>query len=548
MKQKSIIVFLVIIILALLAGGYYILTLEEEVVIKEDKYLASKELEITLYNEELNEVAKKIRGTKVTYYPEIFIESFYKVDIEKNTYYVLSDNLVSNYEDVVLESDIYIRTETTLYDSDFLNIKSALKKGEQLEVIGFDELLEDGSVNMYEVSTEDTNGYIYRKYTERTKEKALLRNDEHFKFHEKRGNRYGGGDAANLDYFLVEKEKFENNIRPDVVKALYLNAGVVKNVDKYIAIAKESSINAFIVDIKDNQMPGYKSEVMKELSPTNYNKALNTYEDYKKSITKLKDEGYYVVGRITVFKDSYYINDHPEDAIMDTRDNKPYLKSSSYWPTAYSRNVWEFNVKLALEAVKEFGFNEIQFDYVRFPDKTGAAEKIMDYQNKYQEDKAVAIQQFLFYACDKIHEQEVYVSADVFGETVNSYVSAYGQYWPAISNVVDVISGMPYPDHFAKWSYGLEYPFLEPYKLMENWAKIGSKRQLEIPSPADVRTWIQAFNVSAYKYPPDGYRYGPKQIADQINGLNDGGFINGYMTWNSGGYLSIYNNQKEAYK
>ena len=67
-----------------------------------------------------------------------------------------------------------------------------------------------------------------------------------------------------------------------------------------------------------------------------------------------------------------------------------------------------------------------------------------------------------------LHELNTYISIDVFGETTNgTYTTAYGQYWPAISNEADVISGMPYPDHFAAYSYGLPKPWNEPYKLID---------------------------------------------------------------------------------
>ena len=74
------------------------------------------------------------------------------------------------------------------------------------------------------------------------------------------------------------------------------------------------------------------------------------------------------------------------------------------------------------------------------------------------------------YACDELHDLHAYVSADVFGETSNNYVTAYGQYWPAISNVVDVISPMPYPDHFGSHAYDIEeVVWTVPYKLMYAW-------------------------------------------------------------------------------
>ena len=75
---------------------------------------------------------------------------------------------------------------------------------------------------------------------------------------------------------------------PEHVYSLYMNAGsnVIKNIDKYIEFAKDTKINAFVVDIKDNQTPAYPSEVMKQYSPTNYGKAINSYETYKEAITK----------------------------------------------------------------------------------------------------------------------------------------------------------------------------------------------------------------------------------------------------------------------
>ena len=130
----------------------------------------------------------------------------------------------------------------------------------------------------------------------------------------------------------------------------------------------------YIIDIKDNTSPAYNSPVMKKYSITNYNKALNDYEDYRGYIQKALNAGLYVIGRITVFKDSYFVNDHKEVAIKSS-NGEPFSHNGSYWPTAFNRYVWQFNVELAREAVEELGFNEIQFDYVRFPDRTTNLEK-----------------------------------------------------------------------------------------------------------------------------------------------------------------------------
>ena len=95
----------------------------------------------------------------------------------------------------------------------------------------------------------------------------------------------------------------------------------------------------------------------------------NDYDDYKNAIDKIKEAGIYVIGRIVVFNDSHYGKDHPEDCIKSS-------VSSRLWPSAYSRGAWEYNVELAKEAVLEFGFNEIQFDYVRFPDRISSYKNI----------------------------------------------------------------------------------------------------------------------------------------------------------------------------
>ena len=187
----------------------------------------------------------------------------------------------------------------------------------------------------------------------------------------KMGDYLGGGSALNLDYYPYEKPKFEDNIMPDEVRALYINSAAIKDIDEYVDFAINNNINAFVIDIKDNTSPAYNSPVMKKYSPTNYDKALNDYEVYKSNVKKAKEANLYLIGRITTFKDSYFINDHREIAISNNNGD-PFSHNGSYWPSAYNRFVWEFNVELAREADKEIGFNEIQFDYVRCPDRTGS--------------------------------------------------------------------------------------------------------------------------------------------------------------------------------
>ena len=524
-----------------------------KVVIKQNyKYLANNQSEITLYTLDYNETLQIARGTKVEIIESITNENkeYYKIKYNNTEYLVFKENVVNSEDDTILEKEMYVRTPVTIYESDeSIKILGMAKKGEKLDIVGYNKVNEDGSINMYKIKYNDIEGYVYGKYLVNNKELSLVNYDEdgNYQIHKKRGDSFGGGDAGNLDYYPYEKAKFENNVMPDEVRALYLNSGVVSNVDAYIKIAKNSGINAFVVDIKDNTSPAYPAKAMQEYSITNYNKAINSYETYKKAIKKLKDEGFYVIGRITVFKDSYYAKDHPEDTIKDNNTNSSYNHDGSYWPSAFKRNVWEYNVKLAIESVQEMGFNEIQFDYVRFPDRTGNLEKkgVINFGNVYKEDKAQAIQQFVMYACDEIHKHNAYVSIDVFGESAHNYVTAYGQYWAAISNVADVISGMPYPDHFSAHEYGFnEVVWTIPYKLLNLWGNnFVMKRQKEIPTPAIVRTWIQTYDT--YKNPK--VIYDSYMIKEEIKGLYDAGLKGGFMTWNGSSNISIYDSVKSAF-
>ena len=515
-------------------------------------YIASDNSEVILYDEEYNESLKLTRGNKVyVYEKEISNENntYKKIKYDDKEYLVNINNLVKKEESVVKEEKLYVRTNTTIYKNlESAEILSYVKKGEVVEIIGFDKLNEDGSVNKYKIKYNGNEGYVFSKYLVSTEaESKKLYNENNLQeYMKKMGNTLGGGSAVNLDYYPYEKPKFEDNVMPDEVRALYINSGAVRRIDEYIDFAKNNGINALVIDIKDNTSPAYNSPVMKKYSPTNYNKALNDYEDYKGYIQKAKNANLYLIGRITTFKDSYFVNDHKEVAITNN-NGEPFSHNGSYWPSAFNRFVWEFNVELAREAVKEIGFNEIQFDYVRFPDRTINLEKngTINLNNTYEEEKAQAIQNFVIYACDSIHEVGAYVSIDVFGESANNYVTAYGQFWPAISNVADVISGMPYPDHFNAHEYGIEeVVWTVPYKVLNKWGSFVKEKQKIIPTPASVRTWLQTYNAT--RIPK--VVYDSDKISQQIQALYDNGLKGGFMTWNSSSNLVKYKEISYALK
>ncbi len=509
-------------------------------------YIASSGNPVNVISRNYITLASLPRGTTVSYSSEASdFTNYAAVQLEDGTVgYVPSANITDDPGAVLEEKTIFVRTSQNLCSEDGFTLGTLVNKGAELQVIGYDSLNDDGSVNKYRVSYNGEEGYIRAKYVTTSAEAANAVYDEAgtYQTHASRENRYGGGDAASLDFFPREKQSFGNNVMPEECRTLYICGSAVKNIDAYIELADSTGINAFVVDIVDGTAVSYPSPVMQEYSPTAYGRAICTLEEYQQAIQKLKDAGYYVIGRITAFNDSNLVADYPECAITDN-NGAPLSLSRGYWPSAYDRRVWQYKVELAVDAVETMGFNEIQFDYVRFPDGTRSLESAgtIDYNNTYGETKAQAIQRFLMYACDMLHEYGVYVSADVFGESAYTYVTAYGQYWAAISNVVDVISGMPYPDHFA--ASGDYLPWTHPYETLNSWAESVVLRQAETASPAIVRTWIQAYNAIKSPY----NTYGVHEVTEEIRGLRDAGHTGGYMTWNGSSDIAKYRELAEAF-
>ena len=527
----------IIVVLAVLLLGK-----GKDIINKEAMYLASSDKVVKLYIQDDDGNLKKdkdlVRGTKVSSYKDTITKdnkSYTKIDYDKSIYYVDSGSLVKDAKSAVLEKVKYVRTSVTVYqNSEDSKIESFIKKGNKIDVTDYDKLLEDGSVNMYKIKNDNTEGWVYGKYLVNDEETANEVYNENSVYDTHKDRKYGlrelyGGKASTLDYYPYERVEFENNKLLKSAKAMYLNAGTIGSIDSYLKIAKENGVNAIVVDIKDGAL-AYSSEVAKEISPTAYKTAINDNSLYKAAIDKIKEAGIYAIGRIVVFNDTHYAKDHPEDCI-----------NSAGWPSAYSRNVWYYNVELAKEAAREMGFNEIQFDYVRFPENAyNLSVAKADFKNKYDEEKAEAVQNFLFYATDQIHKEGIYLSVDVFGECSSEYVTAYGQYWPAISNIVDAISSMPYTDHFGRsvdtWT--------NAYQTVNNWAKGASARQKEIPTPAVARTWITAYDTP-YWNPKVIYNAG--KIEDQVRALYDAGLDGGFITWNSASSLAKYEQIKSAF-
>ena len=589
-SSKSILLLIFVCLFTASSCGLYAFCLHDmkeiEPVLPKPAYAASDEYEAAYYvlesvdedKEEgkLKEAGKLVRGSQIEYYEEDVLsvdeeKTYYRIedpfkepepeggeDEEKDKkdeeedplYYISSDNLALSISDVVRESEIYVRNPSTIYkDTRGPAIASFAAKGSCLKVCGYEGLNEDGSVEKYKVvygeteeegesreETTELSGYIFRRYTARTQEEADEVYNENGIYDAASDDNYGmelyGGKAAHLDYYPRERVSLEGNSFCTDARAMYINGTAAVKPDNYVKLINGTDCNAVVIDIKDGYL-AYQSDVAKEMSPRSYKSAYSTKEDYKKGVDAYRDTGAYLIGRIVVFNDAIYAKDHPEECIEYGDDTG--------WPSAFSRAVWEYNVRLAIEAVREFGFNEIQFDYVRFPESAYemSRSKKADFKNTYDEEKGQAIQNFCIYAADMLHEEGVYMSVDVFGESAYGYMTAYGQYWPGISNVADAISAMPYTDHM-----GIEDGWEDPYSTMLSWSKRAKKQQDKLESPAVARTWITGYDTPHWDPVVD---YDGKKLKAQVKALNKAGLDGGFIPWNAASDLGKYTEYKSVW-
>ncbi len=534
-KKKTKRLVIVLFVLLLTAAGClaFLIYTDKQNNMTSPYYLANDVQTVTVKDKEGN-VLTLPRGTLV----EIKKKRATIDDIEycqftynDTTCYIQERYLEEDRSLCVREKDLVaLRDHVLSEEPNDYHIAGWVTKKEKLSVSGYHELLDDGSVDYYHVNN---TGYIPARYASQEYYETGYDSSIYADCF------YGQGGSPELIDYYPKEDFVPNRQMPDEVKALYINAEAIVDADGYIEIAQNTTgINAFVVDIKDcyiDTQLAYDSPVAKIYAPSTSN-IPNSYATYQENIKKLKDAGYYVIGRITAFKDDAFAIDNPDEALL--YDGRLYNYGSVKWPSIYSRKMWEYNLALAIEAVTEMGFDEIQFDYVRLPEDVEDVEL----RNIYNETRGQAVTNFLRYAVEILHQYGVYVSADVFGETsgddpntFSCFVSYYGQFWPAISNAADAISSMPYPDHFSAYAYGIAEPWSNPGELMRLWGKATYYAQENTYDPAKCHTWIQAQNSDAYDVV-----YDASFIKAQIDGLKSAGVMDGYLTWNAASSFSKY--------
>lgn len=299
-----------------------------------------------------------------------------------------------------------------------------------------------------------------------------------------------------------------------------------KNVQKYIDLIKSTNLNAAVIDVKDDYGKlTYDSKI--DLANKIGSDSNPATMDLAKLVKRFKDEGIYTIGRIVVFKDPYLAEKQTDYAIK-RKNGTLWDASGIKWIDPYKEKVWNYVTSIAKEA-SDSGFDEIQYDYIRFPENAKKVDQEVAYDNPKGLSKADNILSFLKYSEEQLKSYPVYVSADVFGlVTTASNDMGIGQLWENISPHVDYISPMTYPSHYAPGSYGVANPDRAPYEIMKQAMKDANQRNKALKEKgkkaAIIRPWVQDFDYIS--------TYNEDDVRKQIQAINEQG-ISQYLIWNA---------------
>lgn len=322
--------------------------------------------------------------------------------------------------------------------------------------------------------------------------------------------------------------------RPDsngypVIRGLYLNrfaAQSHKKLRHLFALADSTEINAFVVDMKDEFGLNYHSKhpaVAKNAGGTH-----GYVGSVKNLVDSIKAHGLLPIARIVAFKDPVAANVNPDWNIRREDGSIWRDKEGLAWVNAYNSQVWDYNLAVAEELVG-FGFQEIQWDYIRFPEPYRSLPKQVFPGATTTKPNALA--GFLKVARERMNKLGVRSTADIFGlvTTVRGPLEV-GQWWEKISPNTDVVLPMVYPSHYPRGSFGIPRPNADPYQVIK--IALDSARvrdaKLGIAAAEHVRPWLQAFSLGQP-------RYGPDQIKAQKQAAYDAGY-HGWVLWSPGSY------------
>jgi hypothetical protein len=330
-----------------------------------------------------------------------------------------------------------------------------------------------------------------------------------------------------LDQVRAQWDKMEASLQPPRVdvKGIYLtsySAGHPDTLDPLIGLVDRTELNAMVINVKDdwgNVTLDANIPLAKEAGAIHADLG-----DGKDLIAKLHAKKIYAIARIVTFKDAFVPKYRNDLAVASSAGGIWHDYNGVTWLNQYNKASWDYVISIG-KAAALAGFDEVQFDYVRFP--TDGPMSLLSYPGKDNRPQQQVIADFLAYARKELHPYGVWVSADVFGLVTSlSDDLGIGQHLEEASAGVDYLSPMVYPSHYIPGNLGLPNPNAMPYETVhrsmldakERWAKAGLTGKVEM------RPWLQDFSM--------GYPYGVAEVKAQIQATYDAGYKQ-FLLWNA---------------
>jgi hypothetical protein len=306
------------------------------------------------------------------------------------------------------------------------------------------------------------------------------------------------------------------------IKGVYLTGAHLNDetaIQNIIDLAHTTEINAVVIDMKEWNVY-YDTSVQFFIDA----QAVSPSFDPEPLVQRFEDAGLYTIARIVVFNDPVVAENRPDLAIKTVDGEIWHGSNGNAWVNPYEQALWQPNIDLGIEAAG-MGFDEIQFDYVRFPSDGDLSIAEFGTEFTYQEDERVeTIVSFLSMARDQLTAHGVKTSADVFAIiTIFPDDQGIGQRFADFTKVVDYISPMAYPSHFTAGPLGMDgSPNEQPYETLRITMSSAASK---VPGMVlKIRPWLQDFTMG-------DPAYGAEQVGDEIRATMEGG-ASGWMLWN----------------
>lgn len=314
---------------------------------------------------------------------------------------------------------------------------------------------------------------------------------------------------------------------PSVRKALYLSYyGVGDRVirQRVLDLVERTELNAVVIDVKgDRGFIPYETGVplaraAGALGPVRV-------RDLDVLVKELKRKGIYTIARVVAFKDDVLARHRPEWALIDARTGRPWVDNERLaWLDPYREEAWDYVIAVAREAASR-GFQEIQFDYLRFP-ADGELGHVRYSRPSTQASRLQAITGFLTRARAALDGTGALIALDIFGYVAfNSTDSEIGQRIEDLAPWVDIFCPMAYPSAYHRGIPGFPNPVVHPYEVV--FETVQRTRERAARGGAQVRPWIQDFRDYAF----DRRSFTAAEVRAQMRAAEAAGAA-GWMIWN----------------